>query len=70
MSISNKEFIVQNKLLSTTEVCELIGRGRNTLWRWTKAGLFAKPVLHPEYGTVIGYQASDVQEWIQSSKQA
>ena len=53
---------MQKAILRTNEVCDLVGVGRPTLWRWRKAGTFPAPVrLGPR---AVGWRAEDVQAWI------
>ncbi len=58
---------MSNKLmryLSIGEICELTGKSRTTIWRWTRSGHFpAKRKLGPNS---IGWPASEVEEWLAS----
>ena len=56
------------RYLRTSEICERLGVGRITIFRWRRAGLFPEPkILGP--GT-IGWPESVIREWQESRPSA
>ena len=56
-----------DKLLTLKQVQEIIPKSRATLWRWTKSGLFPKPV--PIGLSGIAWPESEIFNWIEEQKQ-
>jgi predicted DNA-binding transcriptional regulator AlpA len=53
------------RFISIKEAAALVGRRRETLWRWTRAGHFpAARLLGPTTGGARGYLLADVLRWI------
>ena len=50
------------KLLSTTEVSQIIGRKPITLRRWYKSGEFPKPIMHNK--RAVGWYEKDIENWL------
>ncbi|ECD9474376.1 AlpA family phage regulatory protein [Salmonella enterica] len=49
-------------LIKITELCEMVGRSRSTIWTWTRDGLLPQPVkLH---GRVIGWRQELIEKWL------
>lgn len=57
-----------DRLLRTPEVCERVGVGRTTLWRWEAEERF--PRRRQVGGNVVGYLESEVNAWIASRPEA
>lgn len=53
---------ITNRILRQPDVVLKTGVSSTTLWRWTKAGHFPKPIkLGPN---VIGWREADIDNWI------
>ncbi|MCY4368817.1 MAG: AlpA family transcriptional regulator [bacterium] len=61
---------MDTRILRPTEVVELVGVSRTTIWRWTKDGRFPKPVRLPTRSKLIGWRSTDIEEWIDNLEQA
>jgi len=52
------------RILRQSEVMAITGLGRTTLWRMEKRGEF--PARRRITGNIIGWLASEIEEWIRS----
>lgn len=50
---------MQDKLLTTDELCERLQVGRTTVWRWRKEGL---PCI--KYGNSVRFDWEEVLKWL------
>jgi len=58
------EAMMQERFLRVAEVIEVVAVSRTTIWRWCREGRFPRPrQLGPG---VVGFLASEVDEWFQS----
>ncbi|MCK6464697.1 MAG: helix-turn-helix domain-containing protein [Phycisphaerae bacterium] len=55
------------KLLTTTEVCELLSIGKRTLWKWLAARSLPPPDARLK-GKWLRWRASTIQTWIEEQK--
>lgn len=53
-----------DRILRQSEVLAITGLGRTTLWRLEKRGEF--PARRRITGNIVGWLASEVEEWIRS----
>lgn len=51
-----------NRIISTKEMCQLVGRSRNTLYRWMEKGVF--PARKEVAGITVGWLESDYLQWL------
>lgn len=51
-----------DRLMSLQEVCEVVPVHRMTIWRWSKAGKFPRPVM---IGSRSLWSEREVSAWIQ-----
>jgi predicted DNA-binding transcriptional regulator AlpA len=63
-----REAPTADRILRTSEVAELLGISRASLWRWRRAGHFPPPRILGQGTTrpVHGWLESEVAEWIAS----
>ena len=54
--------MISQKILSITEVCDLVGRNRRTLWAWVRDGVFPEPIK--VHGKTVGWPESVYQNWL------
>ncbi len=59
-----KQHNQNNRLLSITQVCNLINRDRRSLWRWVTEGRFPQPLRLN--GRTLGWRQETYQEWLES----
>ena len=58
-----------SRLLTLSEVAELLGRHRTTIYRWYRHNVLPPPVYGPG-GRVLGWFVSDLVEWFDRSGRA
>ncbi len=60
------------RVLRTSQVAEVIGVTRTTLWRWTKDGYFPPPrIIGPTKARPVrGWLESDVSRWLRDRPEA
>tara|TARA_R110001599_G_C11780421_1_gene612445 strand:- start:259 stop:444 length:186 start_codon:yes stop_codon:yes gene_type:complete len=54
---------VQERYVSTSELCKRYDRSRDTLLRWQKAKGFPKPVIQGGHGAESRWRESDLKAW-------
>ncbi|MCK8078338.1 AlpA family phage regulatory protein [Vibrio sp. 1CM2L] len=54
------------KLLRYSDVIEMIGMNRRTIWKWVKLGKFPEPVRMN--GRTIGWRCELVQQWVEENQ--
>ena len=53
-------------LYSPNDVCEIIQRSKQTLWRWwSKEGIFPKPIVIN--GRCVGWPQSVIVKWLEEN---
>jgi prophage regulatory protein len=58
--------VQMNKIISINEFCQLSGKSRTTVWRWTKKGILPKPIkLGPNS---VGFLQADIEVWLESKR--
>ncbi|MBY8180455.1 helix-turn-helix domain-containing protein [Vibrio fluvialis] len=57
---------VTTRLLTYSDLCEMLNRDRRTIWAWVKKDIFPSPIKSPA-GVTIGWRPDDVQSWIDGS---
>lgn len=59
--------VVNNRLLTLTQIVPKVQLSRVTIWRWEKEGKFPK---HIKLGRSIRWRESDIQAWINNLEAA
>jgi len=54
------------KVIRTTQVLDMLGVSRVTLYRWVRAGRFPKPLAAS--GRAFGYRLADVEAWMDAQQ--
>lgn len=54
-----------DRLLSTRELCLMLGQSRMTLWRVRRDGILPAPV---QLGRRIAWRASDIKRWLEERR--
>jgi prophage regulatory protein len=54
------------RILSMSELCELIGQSRMTVWRMRRDGLLPAPVRLGKRS--VGFLESDIAQWLEERK--
>ncbi|GLS83446.1 helix-turn-helix transcriptional regulator [Paraferrimonas haliotis] len=55
------------KILSITDVCQLVQKNRKTLWDWVKNGDFPKPIMLR--GKTLGWSESTYNNWVNGASE-
>lgn len=66
--ISNNTFIQSNRIISITELSNLLSKSRVSLWRWERDGILPKPLK--VQGRTIGWRESVILEWLDTQEVA
>jgi len=61
---------MQDKLISTSELCERYGRSARTIHRWQQEMNFPKPVVAGGHGAESRWRESDIKTWEDRRSQA
>ncbi|EIY4765763.1 AlpA family phage regulatory protein [Vibrio tarriae] len=62
----NNQQQVTTRLLTYSDLCEMLNRDRRTIWAWVKKDIFPSPIKSPT-GVTIGWRPDDVQSWMDGS---
>ncbi|MBP5979081.1 MAG: helix-turn-helix domain-containing protein [Halomonas sp.] len=54
---------MQERYVSTSELCKRYGRSRNTLLRWRMTKGFPRPVIQGGHGAESRWRESDLKAW-------
>lgn len=54
---------MQERYVTTSELCERYGRSRGSLLRWQKSKAFPKPVIQGGHGAESRWRESDLKAW-------
>jgi prophage regulatory protein len=54
------------KVIRTTQVLDMLGVSRVTLYRWVQAGQFPKPLA--ANGRAFGYRLSEIEGWMNAQQ--
>lgn len=60
--------MVNQKLVTISEVCEMFNRHRSTLWVWVDEGKFPKPIKLN--GRTLGWKSEAIQDWLKQQEDA
>jgi prophage regulatory protein len=52
----------KRQLLRATELSNVLGISKSTLWRWRKSGVFPHPI--PLGPRMVGWRRQDIDEWL------
>ncbi|WP_299231628.1 helix-turn-helix domain-containing protein [uncultured Halomonas sp.] len=55
--------MTDDRLISTSELCERYGRSTRTLHRWQQNGDFPRPVIQGGHGAESRWRESDIKAW-------
>jgi prophage regulatory protein len=55
-------FTQSNRIISITELSQLLSKSRVSLWRWERDGVLPKPIK--VQGRTIGWRESAILEWL------
>lgn len=54
--------VAATKLLTYSDLCEILNRNYKTIWAWVRDGKFPKPVKLR--GKTIGWKQEDFEQWL------
>lgn len=60
--ISNNTFNQSNRIISITELSNLLSKSRVSLWRWERDGILPKSIK--VNGSTLGWRQSVILEWL------
>ncbi|GEK48935.1 hypothetical protein HPA02_32180 [Bisbaumannia pacifica] len=55
--------MTDDRLISTSQLCERYGRSPDTLLRWQKQRGFPRPVIQGGHGAESRWRESDIKAW-------
>lgn len=58
--------IQSNRIVSINELCQLLGKGRITIWRWEKNSILPKAIK--VNGATLGWKESVILEWLDTQE--
>jgi len=61
-------FTQSNRIISITELSQLLSKSRVSIWRWEKSHILPKPIK--VQGRTIGWRESVILEWLESQEVA
>lgn len=61
-------FTQSNRIISITELSQLLSKSRVSLWRWERDGILPKPIK--VQGRTLGWRESVILEWLETQEVA
>lgn len=68
MNIYREAQPTHERILRLPEVCQRLGVGTTTIWRWAKQGTLIPPVRIGQRS--VGWRESDLNDWIKGRQEA
>ncbi|MEL0630418.1 helix-turn-helix transcriptional regulator [Psychromonas aquatilis] len=66
MITNTTSFTESNRVISITELSQLLSKSRVSLWRWQRDGVLPLPIKIQ--GRTIGWRESAILEWLESQE--
>lgn len=66
--LQTNTFSQSNRIISISELSNLLSKSRVSLWRWERDGILPKPIKVS--GRTIGWRTSVILEWLESQEVA
>lgn len=66
--INKVTFTQSNRIVSISELSQLLSKSRISLWRWQRDGILPKPIK--VQGRTIGWRESTILEWLEAQEVA
>ena len=61
-------FTQSNRIISITELSQLLSKSRVSIWRWERDQILPKPIK--VQGRTIGWRESSILEWLETQEVA
>lgn len=65
---TNTTFLQSNRIISITELGQLLGKSKVSIWRWERDQILPKPIK--VQGRTLGWRESSILEWLESQEVA
>ena len=66
MITNTTSFTESNRVISITELSQLLSKSRVSLWRWQRDGVLPKPIK--VQGKTLGWRKAVILEWLETQE--